>query len=91
MFSGNSFKMSTITKRKISKNLENEEKSSKFVKRRNVHWWQQGPIYQIYPKSFCDSNSDGIGDLKGDLFFCILQMYEIRNRIGNCFRKISCN
>ena len=29
------------------------------------HWWQNGVIYQIYPKSFCDTNGDGIGDLRG--------------------------
>ena len=28
-------------------------------------WWKEGVGYQIYPKSFCDSNGDGIGDLKG--------------------------
>ncbi|RYD03354.1 hypothetical protein N752_20065 [Desulforamulus aquiferis] len=28
-------------------------------------WWKRGVIYQIYPRSFMDTNHDGIGDLKG--------------------------
>ena len=28
-------------------------------------WWKEGVVYQIYPRSFNDSNQDGIGDLQG--------------------------
>ncbi len=32
---------------------------------KQVKWWKSAVIYQIYPRSFADSNGDGIGDLQG--------------------------
>jgi hypothetical protein len=31
-------------------------------------WWQHAVFYEIYPRSFADSNNDGVGEFEGDYF-----------------------
>lgn len=40
-------------------------------------WWKEAVVYQIYPKSFQDSNGDGIGDIRG-----IIQRLDYLKRLG---------
>lgn len=43
-------------------------------------WWKKAVVYEIYCKSFCDSNGDGIGDLKG-----VMSKLPVLNELGvNC-------
>lgn len=44
-------------------NVQSQIVAKKIVHRRA--WWKEAIVYQVYPASFCDSNGDGIGDLKG--------------------------
>ncbi|KAA9990545.1 alpha,alpha-phosphotrehalase, partial [Escherichia coli] len=41
------------------------------------HWWQNGVIYQIYPKSFQDTTGSGTGDLRG-----VTQHLDYLQRLG---------
>jgi alpha-glucosidase len=47
------------------------------MNRENWVWWKHGVFYHIYPQSYCDSNSDGIGDING-----IIQRLDYLSELG---------
>ena len=62
----------------------------------NNHWWNKSVVYQIYPKSFQDTNHDGVGDLRGiiDRLDYIKKLGEesipyIRTTFVNCNKELS--
>ena len=59
--------------------LVNSEKDVPVVSRGSItkKWWKEAVFYQIYPRSFYDSNGDGIGDLQG-----IIQKLDYLQELG---------
>ena len=64
--------------------LINLEKDEPFVSKGEIthKWWKEAIFYQIYPRSFYDTNGDGIGDLRGIIRKNSSKRYEINHGLS---------
>ena len=60
----NAFLTLVNSEKSIPLNIHSEEYKASF-KTPEPEWWKEAVFYQIYPRTFSDSNGDGIGDLRG--------------------------
>ncbi|WP_262490000.1 alpha-amylase family glycosyl hydrolase, partial [Hymenobacter sp. AT01-02] len=49
----------------VSSNHRPAARAQPTSQKQNAQWWKETVVYQIYPRSFQDSNGDGVGDLRG--------------------------
>lgn len=64
------FLLKTITELLILMNFGKIFSCEGYMNTKELHalnrtWWKEATAYQIYPRSFMDSNGDGVGDLQG--------------------------
>ncbi len=69
--------MSTTTDQTMINSTETQTGETSADQTQGDQWWRSAVVYQIYPRSFYDSNTDGIGDLQG-----IIAKLDYLHRLG---------